>query len=57
MLDLEVRHMLRTGKPTGLGGGLTSDLGEGVLGKTGIENGVRDLVTAWELRSERRGRE
>lgn len=30
---------------TSLGGGLTSDLGEGVLSQTGVENGVRDLVT------------
>lgn len=30
--------------PTSLGGGLTSDLGEGVLSKAGIEDSVRDLV-------------
>lgn len=30
---------------TGLGGGLASDLGEGVLLEAGIEDGVRDLVT------------
>ena len=37
------------GLPTGLGGGLTSDLGEGVLSKAGIEDGIRDLVTVGEL--------
>jgi hypothetical protein len=30
---------------TGLGSGLTGDLGVGVLSQTSIENGVRDLVT------------
>jgi hypothetical protein len=32
-------------KPTGLGGSLASNLGEGVLSQTGIENGIGDLVT------------
>lgn len=30
---------------TGLGGGLTGDLGVGVLGQTSVEDGIRDLVT------------
>lgn len=30
---------------TGLGGSLTSNLGKGVLGQAGIENGIGDLVT------------
>ena len=29
---------------TGLGGGLTADLGEGVLSQAGIEDSVRDLI-------------
>lgn len=29
---------------TGLGGGLASDLGEGVLSQTGIENGIGNLI-------------
>src|SRR5690606_11039971 len=29
---------------TGLGGGLTSDLGKGILAQAGIKNGVGDLV-------------
>lgn len=29
----------------GLGGSLASDLGEGVLGQTGVENGIGDLVS------------
>ena len=31
---------------TGLGGGLTGNLGEGVLPQAGIEDGVRDLIAA-----------
>ena len=30
---------------TGLGGGLTGDLGVGVLGQPSVEDGIRDLVT------------
>ena len=32
-------------KPTGLGGSLASDLGEGVLSQAGIEDGIGNLVT------------
>lgn len=32
-------------KLTGLGGSLTSNLGEGILSQTGIEDGIGDLVT------------
>lgn len=31
-------------EPTSLGGGLTSDLGEGVLRQAGIEDSIGDLV-------------
>ena len=31
-------------EPTSLGGGLTSDLREGVLRQAGIEDGIGDLV-------------
>lgn len=34
--------------PTSLGRGLTSDLGERVLSKAGIEDSVRDLVAVEE---------
>lgn len=30
---------------TGLGSGFTGDLGVGVLGQTGVQDGIRDLVT------------
>jgi hypothetical protein len=30
---------------TGLGSGLTSDLGEGVIGQAGIEDGIGDLIS------------
>lgn len=44
---------------TGLGGGLTGDLGVGVLGETGIEDGIGDLVTdlVWVALSNRLGGE
>jgi hypothetical protein len=34
---------------TGLGGSLASDLGEGILSKAGIEDGIRNLITIGEL--------
>jgi hypothetical protein len=37
------------GQPTGLGGSLASDLGEGILSKAGIEDGIRNLITIGEL--------
>lgn len=32
-------------QPTGLGGSLASNLGEGVLRKAGIEDGIGNLIT------------
>jgi hypothetical protein len=40
---------LRLSEPTSLGSGLASDLGEGILSQTGIENGIGNLVTVHVL--------